>query len=183
MKICDIYNFEKNRDFNKDKYVIRFIRNGNWWSAYEWSAYLAHFFPNKISDDKKLSFVAKHYSVLNDDLIYVGLQKKSFMKYFPGLCDTDDLFIDSVEYVDVDTCKFFEDNNVIFCDNFNYEMLLSEIKTNLLKDKTIINSEECNFRINSIIDDILNYDITNKTMVENTIFLNNIQIRLRKFKE
>jgi len=85
MKVKDIYEFETNRNNELDKYKIRFFREGTWWRAYEWSAYLSHNFPNGLDENKKLLVTKKHYKELNADLVVVGLQLKSFEKYFPNI--------------------------------------------------------------------------------------------------
>ena len=117
MKIKEIYDFENNRQYTSDKYMIRFIREGTWWRAYEWSAYLAHNFPNGMDDSKRLFVTKKHYVELGKDLVVVGLQLKSFEKYLPCIITDDSCFSFENDYVDVNADKFFETigNEIVDC--------------------------------------------------------------------
>ena len=176
MKISEICKFEEGRNFKNDKYVIRFIHSGDWWKAYEWSVYLCNNLPNK----NKLSLVSKHYSKLNKDLLYIGLQKKSFYKYFPQFKNVDDIFLSENDYVDINVEEFYTNHEIYTCDNL--KLFFENWKFDNFKIKNDETFESENETIYNLINEIFNYDISNKTMVENTIFLSNIQIKIRNFK-
>ena len=167
---------KKNRDFKNDSYFIRFFRNGNWWRAYEFSAYLSFKFPNNEKNGKKLSVINKHYSCINDDLIYVGLQQKSFKKYFPYIKDIDLLFSNEKDFVDIDVSEYkeyFNENN-----STNLFLDFCEWKKSFSFEEKNNNKDNDGF-IGKILSKICDYDISNKTLIENTLFLNNIQLELK----
>lgn len=172
MKIEEIYNFESTRN-EENKYIIRFFKNGNWWQAYEWSAYLAYNFPNNLKDNKKLSVLSKHYKKIDKDLVYIGLQKKSFSKFFPNAdyCEND--FNNDILYFDINVESFFHDN---FDDDLS--TILKKWKHDLIDNKH--NGQINNLDVMTLINEIVNYDISNKTMIDNTLFLNSIQMKIRE---
>ena len=91
MKIIDIVNSEK-RD--KDSlYLVHFIKTGDWWRAYEWSAYLSVMFTTK--NGNSLNPIKRLLVENNIEYIYVGLQIKSFEKYFKGLIDIEKVNLES----------------------------------------------------------------------------------------
>ena len=182
MKISEIYEFEGNREFPRDKYRIRFIHEGNWWRAYEWSAYLAHNFPNNLPEKDRLSLSKKHYVDLGKDLVVVGLQLKSFEKYLPNVKFDNNLFSIEDSYFDIYADKFYNKNEISF-DDFDtfFENWKNEIK---LSDKKSKRSENNNLNNNEnlleIAKEISDYQISNKTLIENTVFLDNIQAKIKK---
>lgn len=186
MKISEIYDFEENRQYNSDKYLIRFIREGNWWRAYEWSAYLAHNFPNSLDDKNRLSVTKKHYVELNKDLVVVGLQIKSFGKYLPGITTSESAFTINDGYIDVDASEYFVGHEIkcddckVLLNSWKNKIELSEKKKKGGTEATSNDNGKNTNEIARLLNDINDYQLANKTMVENTVFLNGIQERIKK---
>lgn len=186
MKVKDIYEFEHNRNDGSDKYTLRLFREGMWWRAYEWSAYLAHNFPNGIEENKKLLVTKKHYKELNKDLVVVGLQLKSFEKYFPNIKADDDSFSLENGYIDIDVKDFYHGDIEKMNDyKATFESWKNSFK--LLDGKneksTNVNESNNSFAQNDvyrILHEISNYQISNKTLIESITFLNDIQTRVKK---
>ena len=186
MKVKDIYEFERNRNYSSDKYTIRFFREGTWWRAYEWSAYLAHNFPNGIEENKKLLVTKKHYKELNADLVVVGLQLKSFEKYFPGIKKDGDSFSLENGYMDIDVKDFLNDDIEKIGDYKSaFESWKGNFKISVKQDEKYDKIDEANNSIGkndiyNILHEISDYQISNKTLVESITFLNYIQTRVKK---
>lgn len=186
MKVKDIYEFERNRNYISDKYTIRFFREGTWWRAYEWSAYLAHNFPNGIEESKKLLVTKKHYKELNADLVVVGLQLKSFEKYFPSIKTDGDSFSLENGYMDIDVKDFLNDDIEKLGDYKSaFESWKEIFKISVKQDEKCDKIDEDNNSIAkndiyNILHEISDYQISNKTLVESITFLNYIQTRVKK---
>lgn len=186
MKVKDIYEFEHNRNYSSDKYTIRFFREGTWWRAYEWSAYLAHNFPNGIEENKKLLVTKKHYKELNADLVVVGLQLKSFEKYFPNIKIDGDSFSLENGYMDIDVKDFLNDDIEKLGDyKSSFESWKENFKISVKQDEKCDKIDETNNPIGkndvyNILHEISDYQISNKTLVESITFLNYIQTRVKK---
>lgn len=84
MKLLEIYNLEHTRkDFNK----IHFYKDGDaspWYRAYEWSAFLAEYYPVGADSRKKLTPTHRNLKEDENGIINVGLQHQSISKYFPN---------------------------------------------------------------------------------------------------
>ena len=190
MKIKDIYEFEHNRNYDSDKYTIRFFREGTWWRAYEYSAYLAHNFPNGIEEDKKLLVTKRHYKDLNVDLVVVGLQLKSFEKYFPNIRINDNSFSLEDGYMDVNMEDFLN-NDIEKLENCKkvFENWKDGFKIPVKTDeKYNKNDKTCDSTGNptgknevyKVLHEISDWQISNKTLVESITFLNYIQTKVKK---
>lgn len=190
MKVKDIYEFERNRNYDSDKYIIRFFREGTWWRAYEYSAYLAHNFPNGIEEDKKLLVTKRHYKDLNVDLVVVGLQLKSFEKYFPNISINDDSFSLENGYMNINVEDFLN-NDIEKLENCKkvFENWKDGFKISVKPDeKYNKNDETGNLTGNStgknevhrVLHEISDWQISNKTLVESITFLNYIQTKVKK---
>mgnify|MGYP006872976030 CR=1 FL=1 len=177
-KIKEIFSYEESRKDNVN--VIRFYKDGNWWRAYEMSAYLAHFFPNNLDENEKLFVTKKHYKDLNEDLVNVGLQIKSFKKYFPDVVDDEDFKINE-SYVDIDVSgvNFYCDENEL-----NYEIFekwkekikIKEGKYNVKTDEKSYTSNE----VMRILNDISNYQMSDNKLIDCVSFFNEIQSRVKR---
>ena len=186
MKVKDIYEFERNRNYSSDKYIIRFFCEGTWWRAYEWSAYLAHNFPNGIEENKKLLVTKKHYKELNADLVVVGLQLKSFEKYFPSIKTDGDSFSLENGYMDIDVKDFLNDDIEKLVDYKGaFESWKENFKISVKQNEKCGKIDETNNStgkndVYNILHEISDYQISNKTLVESITFLNYIQTRMKK---
>lgn len=88
MKYNDASSLEERNENNL--YEIHFYFEGDWWRAYEWSAYLATHY--KTSEVSSLVPTKKSWSGNEDGIVLVGLKTQSFKKYFPEL-DVEDFYV------------------------------------------------------------------------------------------
>ncbi len=83
MRIKEIVDAELKED--RDVSLIRLYREGAWYRAYEWSAYLAHFFPNGLSDAQRLNPIHKRNKELGSTVVSVGLKMEMLGKFMPNV--------------------------------------------------------------------------------------------------
>lgn len=83
MSISEIFNIEENRKDSSEWNVIHLIREGSFYRAHDWSAWLMSAFPFGEATKKRLSVTAK---MLNDGRInaFVGFPTTSLEKYIPN---------------------------------------------------------------------------------------------------
>lgn len=155
---------------------IKLYKEGNFWRAYEWSAYLCEFFPNGLTEDEKLKATYKDVKGTDNGLIFVGLPTASFKKYLPTI-ENKYFFNDKDGVKIIDASKEFE--KIAFDDIGN---LLNEWKK---KYKTVLpKSEKCssnNFKYNNItniIQSLKTFPIESKTPIECLLFLSNLKKKI-----
>lgn len=178
MRFIDAIKAEE-RQTKEDLYKIHFYAEGDWWHAYEWSAYLCSIFPNNLKDNEKINPTKKLLKDCNDGIIFVGLKLSSFTKYLP---DTKPENIED-KHIVVDVTGIVKENFNIT----DYEKLLKNWKNSVTikvnkksnsinKSLNEINQISCiNNEFKNILKEILLYDIINKTPIDNTNFINNIK--------
>jgi len=170
------------RENNEDLYTISFYKESEWWRAYEWSAYLSYMFPNNLDDKLKIKATRRQYKGSNDGIVIVGLQLKSFGKYFPGI-DISDI---NGNKFSIDVRKYFENTNFQIEE---YKKILSDWKgkvpyckskekDNKTNDTVINNSVP--FITNghtafSVMGEILEYPLENKTPMDNYAFIRELK--------
>ena len=174
MTIKNIIDIENNRNEN-EYYFIHFFKEGNWWSAYELSAYLCHIWKNNLKD--KLKINKKHLKKENIDYIKIGLQKMSFDKYLPNNekyithCDDEHIIINAKNFIDYDINKD------------NYFSILNEIKNNITLPQTENKIESVknntnnssNINIFKLLSEIDDFSTNNKTYDELITFIMKIK--------
>lgn len=177
MKYNDASSLEERNENNL--YEIHFYFEGDWWRAYEWSAYLATHY--KTSEVSSLVPTKKSWSGNEDGIVLVGLKTQSFKKYFPEL-DVEDLISDKKEMV----IKY---NDIL--DNINtnnYKRVLSQWKNSLdFKEKeknvtSLSNKQKTNdIDYNIVLKDTNHSNVNIKEIIkaenkilEGLIMLNNI---------
>lgn len=157
---------------------IYFYKDGNspWYRAYELSAYYASHFNNGLGEADKLHANRKSSRQDADGIMQVGLQLKSFKKYFPNI-EVDNMKEDAF-YIDVNP----DDYKDITLDNYKEKCLewksQFELKGNSKKSKDnnitkTIYSSPASF--SSIMKEIIRYNTHNRTENELLQFIGTLK--------
>ena len=168
--IIDIENSRKDDEY----FLIHLFKEGKWWSGYELSAFLCHYYKNQLKD--KLKINKKHLKSENIDFIKIGLMQMSFDKYLPNnhehmeIIDDNHIIIDAKNFIDLDINKD------------NYKTLIEDLKSKITvvdnKYKNDNNSSQNylnNVTILTIFNDILNFNVNDKSNDE----INNFILKLK----
>ena len=160
----------------EDFLKIKLHKEGNFWRAYEWSAYLCEFYPNGLSENEKLKPTYKDVKGIDNGLIFVGLPTSSFKKFFPTI-DNKDFFNDKDGVKLIDVSKEF--NKISF---ENIGNILNEWKkkyrTNSPKLSTnSSNTFKCN-NTNDIIQSLKAFPIESKSPIECLLFLSDLKKKI-----
>lgn len=171
MSIKNIIDIENSRN-DDEFYLIHLFKEGNWWSAYELSAYLCHIWKNNLKD--KLKINKKHLKKENIDYIKIGLQKISFDKYLPNneqyitFIDDEHMIIDSRCYIDYDINK---NNYLQIINEIKNSIEIKQNKENIIKDNIFTIDKPSNFSIFNLLCEIDNFDVKDKTYEELISFI------------
>ena len=160
----------------EDYLKIKLYKEGNFWRAYEWSAYLCEFFPNGLSESDKLKPTYKDVKGTDNGLIFVGLPTSSFKKFFPSI-ENKEFFNDKNEVKFIDVSKEFE--KIAFDD---IGSLLNEwkkkYKTNPSESaKSSSNNFKCN-NTTDVIQCLKMFPIESKTPIECLLFLSDLKKKI-----
>ena len=160
----------------EDFLKIKLHKEGNFWRAYEWSAYLCEFYPNSLSENEKLKPTYKDVKGIDNSLIFVGFPTSSFKKFFPTI-DNKDFFDDKDGVKLIDVSKEFD--KIAF---ENIESLLNEwkkkYKTNSPKSaNSSSNSFKCN-NINDVMESLKTFPIESKSHIECLLFLSDLKKKI-----
>ena len=160
----------------EDYLKIKLYKEGNFWRAYEWSAYLCEFFPNNLQEDEKLKPTYKDVKGVENGLIFVGLPTPSFKKYLPSI-ENKDFFNDKDSVKIIDASKEFE--KIAFDDIGG---LLNDwkkkYKTNPSESaKSHSNNFKCNNTTN-VIQSLKMFPIESKTPIECLLFLSDLKKKI-----
>ena len=160
----------------EDYLKIKLYKEGNFWRAYEWSAYLCEFFPNGLQENEKLNPTYKDVKGIDNGLIFVGLPTPSFKKYLPTI-ENKDFFNDKNGVKIIDASKEFE--KIAFDDIGN---LLNEWKKKCKialpkSEKSSSNNFKCN-NITDIIKSLKTFPIESKTPIECLLFLSDLKKKI-----
>ena len=180
MELKEIIEKENHRT-EEDLHTIFFHKSGDWWRAYEWSAYLCSIFP-KVGDDTK-TLTSLHKIENSLDYVFVGLQLVSFDKYFPSVHKENVINIED-GILKIDASLFLKEHNLP-------QEYLTEFKKwkdgiTVKKEKRPKGDKKTLFHeydgkiiphpsLMGIIQEILYYPIENKTPLDNTVFLTEIK--------
>lgn len=166
----------------EDFLKIKFYKEGNFWRAYEWNAYLSRIFPSDLSDKERLKVIKKSNKEGNKEYVLIGLPMPSFDKYFPNVMKDDMLFEIKDKQITIHAKSFFSDT-----DFSDYENILNDFKNSIKITKKEENKKEEHFpktndksSIGNILKEIKAYPIENKTLLESIEFLNYIKNELFK---
>lgn len=165
-------------DNRENKFVIYFFKEGDWYHAYQWSAYLAYMVTNK--HNVPLKPIKKSYK--EGEIVSVGLMLSSFKKYFDKNGDEDEfVLLENKLMLDVSKElgeEKYEDSDKIFKEWVDSIELSRKKKNN----KTAISnsiSVDGYGDYSEIIAAIREYPLATKTLVDNTVFLGHIQSMLQ----
>lgn len=196
MKVHEIIKKENRKD-ESELFLIYFVRYGEWWRPYEWSAYLANHFPNGLKEYERLNPIREEIKSIDGGLIRVGLKLSSFKKYLPGI-PVESMTGDVVTF---DASPYYQGSDITFenyLEKFNQwkESVPMEKKNKKAKEKS--SSEKTSERANtttmnccsssgsgkpgilSIFSEIITHPIDNFSMKENQDFLIKIKNSLLK---
>lgn len=164
--------FEMEQRNENNLYDIYFYQEGLFWTAYEWSAYLAVFFP--LNKGERLKPNRKFTKLNRDGFITVGLPFSSFDKYFPEILENEGICQIDENFMVIHAKSLFKNE-----DFTNYEEILNEWKRSVepsdfekekfVKSKFIKHDRDGDY--SSIINELRTYDIDNKTINESYRFL------------
>lgn len=173
------------RENSESLYKMHLYREeSGWWRGYELSAYFAHFYPNKLSDNDKLKAIRRSLKGSENGIISVGVRLESFQKYFPDIKIDDNNSEINDGHIVLDLRDYFSEKI-----NFeNHINILKEWKEQFKIVKTSKKTEINSFKLNEcndtslkiIFQQIMGYPLENKTPMENTAFLSDLKIRLSK---
>lgn len=169
MKTKDILKLENGVMRNR-KYAF-LIREGEWWRAYEWSAYLIY---NLIqSEPDKLKPIRKSCDLTEDGLIMVGFKNSSVEKYLDGL----KIYLDYDEEVStIPSCSSREYTEQQACKILSQWKSKYEIRNPHEQKNELKNAKS--YSIDEIIKEILNFNVERSTLIEDVAFLSEIKLKL-----
>lgn len=184
MKYIELHNLEINRN-KEDLYLIHFYLNGEWWRAYEWSAYLISLLQKDFEKENSLKVNRKTCNGIDNGITFVGLKLSSFDKYFPNVKDKkiqdSELIIDCKDLIDeAINYEFYKE----ILNDWKNTIPFAKEKIKDIKDEKQIKNEKINDNLdnevqksslNGILNKIVSYDIINHTLLENTVFINEIK--------
>ena len=141
-------------------YLYKESENTPWFKAYEFSAYLAEFYPS--GNEEKLKPIKKRGKNTENEIVNIGIQVSSFNKYFPG-ADVENIDNGSVSFT-VDLTRYGENISLE-----NYKEKTQEWKDGInLSEKTDKKAKQQNnvftkpLSVTKIMAKIMNYDTHGK---------------------
>lgn len=175
-------------------FTIHLYRDGNWWRAYNWSAYLCQNYPTKQSD-KTLKPTRKQED--NNDIVFVGLQLNSFGSFLPDIAVTDETIESG--HMQFDVREQYANSGINFSnylETYNKWKNNCEIKpnkkparNNKTQDNNIENipfmeMNECNSTprttLLTICQEIMHYPYDDQSISSHSAFLKAIQRKIAK---
>lgn len=152
--------------------TIYLFREGEWYNAFEWSAFLVEFYNNNL--DVRLKPTHKHYNKVGD-VIKVGLKTASFKKYLPDIISVDASNIDCLIYK-VDLSKFDNINFDTWKDKLKKWKESIEITSKNKKEKnTAVSVYSRPENLFNIISELIKFDSNNKTNEEVINFIQELR--------
>lgn len=85
MKLADIHKVEHSRQKPQMNEMHFYDSGAGWWRAYEWSGWLAHFYPNGLAPEKRLTPSHRPLKEDANGIISVALQLEQMAKFLPGV--------------------------------------------------------------------------------------------------
>lgn len=181
MKQQEIISAEQRDSANL--YELHLYADGDWWRAYEWSAYMCHNYASHLKENERLSITHRHLKDTENGIIYVGLKLTSFDKYLPNVKGTEKLKQIDAKHIVIDVREIFQSEINIE----NYSEIFTSWKNNVpykdeqskqaMTNKTVATDTAT---LKSVMQQILAYPLERKTMVENTMFISLLKEELVK---
>ena len=182
MSVKEILEYEKRNEENK--YEVHMFLEGNWWRAYEVSAYLITHTIDSKDNSTTLKPTKKQLSD-NTQYVMVGLQLSSFGKYLPSI-DIDKAIskIDDKHIVfNIENVYVKNDNENISDDFINWKngiQLKEKSKDENIKIDKGNNSVASSLSLFSIAKKILEYQLHEKSPNENMKFIGDLKQNILK---
>ena len=176
MKLIDIINDEKR---NKDNFLtIKLRKEGTFWRAYEWSAYLSEFLANDFRDEDKLKPTHNPLKGTQNGYIFVGVPTNSLKKYFPNVPD-------SILLKNDDSIKEFQIENKSNMKFEDAEPLLNEVplKTyksanNTFKYKSNNTNTTIKYSSDEVIKLLVNFQVERNTPIDCLNFISDLKTKM-----
>lgn len=169
MKWEDVLELEKRN--NNNLYQINLILEGEFWHAYEWSAYLCNHFPSdKLGKDGHLKPNRKSFG--DRDIINVGLKFTSFDKYFPGIKDNEKRCAISDNQITIDAKGLIDIENRPYVDilyDWKQNFDIKSSKRNKAQNSTNNNTRDY------VFDRIMKLELEKTTPFDALCFLSEIK--------
>ena len=165
MKVRQILEYENAVDRSKDTIIL--IKDGEWWRAYEWSAYLLY---NLIDDEqKRLKPIRKDCSLVDSGFIMVAFKTSSPNKYLEDKEASLDIQKDVI-YIKVDGYDLTDDESDKILSEWKLKFeLTSEPKKN--KKPSDVQS----FSMETVIKTIQKFNIERATLLEDAAFVSKLK--------
>lgn len=157
-------------------YKMFVTKSGGWYHMNEWSAYLAFLYQNKYLKEVRSNVINKKSKEVTDGFIQIGFPCGSFEKFLPNLKCPDgktDLYtFDVKDYIEnVFSLETYKDILAGWKSKYPIEDFINKKKNEEVKEEISYGD------FDSIISDILRYPITEKSLIDNTVFLSSIRDR------
>lgn len=175
MKFIELYNLER-RNNDDEMYILHFYRNGDWWRAYEWSAYLATLYPNIES----LVPIRKKFKDVEDGIIYVGMPSiNSMNKYFPDIGNPIAIGESHLSFDIRDKL----DGVILNIDSYEDTLRDFKLDTPIRNKKTDANVQTHRQidPIKQILQEIMAYPLETNSLIANTEFLSNVKAKILRY--
>lgn len=183
MVSLEIINQEIRKD-NDNLFKLHLYLDGEWWRAYEWSAYLLWSFPNGLDEKERLKSTHKKVNKTEDGIIFNGIKLSSFAKYLPCIDIDDKSVLIEDGHMVIDVSKQYSDKDITL---ESYENIFKEWKSKTPykettnKQKSVINSDNVNeLSVMAIMQKVLGYPIEDRTPLQNTNFISELKQELSK---
>lgn len=184
-KISEILDIEKDRN-EQDKWnIIHLFKEGGFYRAYNWSAWLIVTFSyndevrKETKDRKPLAVSRKKLKNSDDDFVFVGFPLKSLDKFIPG----------NIGFNPITDTQIDVTINLSYDDDTTYEILQEEYET--WKDGIKISEDKSKHEktisenvtiaprsISSVMAQVLSYPLESKTPIENMEFISLLKSQL-----
>lgn len=163
---------DKEYSKERDKAKIVFYCSGEWYKAYEMSAYLAHFFYGFSDEKHRLVPVHKKFKGLDEGIVYVGIKVSMVEKFFP---DTVPTFTKDTMEINVDLSKYKD----LIVDKLEENIKTWKVSTPF-KDDTKVCSGAPKYltdpmTMSSILKTILKYPLEQHTPEESYKFIRELK--------
>lgn len=184
MKITDALNNESNRSERESWNKIYLHKDGKFYHAYEWSAWLIKSFvlPLAYSDDdkNKVDISAFLYSTKKSEYVILGFPVESISKYVPIYNDITPLEHDDL-LITVDLPDYYADTEYEAIESdFQQWRVTCEPKESKKVQRQATQQEMANRALSrsglfSIISRVLSYPVEKSTPAENINFISELK--------
>lgn len=184
-RISEILDIEKQRTEKEEWNVIHLFKEGGFYRAYEWSAWLivAIAYNDEVrqqtGDRKPLNVTHKRSRNSDETFVFVGFPLKSADKFIPQRTSFETI---SDTQIDITIATDWDDNFTYDLLNENYlkwkeEQPIQEPKQKR-EDSPVSTGTVQHATLTGIMSEILAWPLEQKTLIENTAYLSSLKQRL-----